>query len=170
MKLLSIYRIISYLLVIIAGILGFAVLFALLLALANPALLLSVFIAVAVVLYTFSSFVFLIKGVDGKQKLRSRMKDFIKVNAYVSIVFAVMNIIQAVSVILTPTILNDAMSQIASMQQSPTPLPAGTVLKVVKGMIWFLLVYGILLSVHIQITFRLMKQHASVFEQDASAS
>ena len=42
-------------------------------------------------------------------------------------------------------------------------LPAGMILKVMKAVIWFLLFYAIILLIHIQITFRLLKQYAHLF-------
>ena len=68
MKSLTIYRIFSYILVTIAIILGFASLIALLIALSNPVLIISVFIIIAVVIYSFASFLFLNNGIDGKKK------------------------------------------------------------------------------------------------------
>ncbi len=50
------YRIFSYFLLVIAVIFGIAALFALLIALSNPALLLRVFVVVAVVIYSVASF------------------------------------------------------------------------------------------------------------------
>lgn len=161
---LNIYRILSYILITIAIILGIAVLLALLLALANPALLLSVFVAAAVVLYSFSSFLFLINGIDGKRKQKPKLKDFIKVNAYVAVVFAVMNVFQAVSVIANPSVLNEVLNQAMAMQKTTTPLPMGFMLKILKGMVWFLLFYGIVLIVHIQLSFSMIRKFGNLFD------
>lgn len=73
------YRILSYFLLIIAAILGIAALFALLIALSNPALLLSVFVIVAVVIYSVASFLFLLNGIDGKRQLQTKLRDWIKI-------------------------------------------------------------------------------------------
>lgn len=163
MKSLVLYRIFSYFIIAIAAILGIVSLFALLIALSNPALLISVFVIVAVVIYSFSSFFFLLNGVDGKQQLRPKTKDLINVNAYVALVFVMMNIFQSVSVISNPGILNDAMKQVAELQNAKSPLPAGLILKVMKGFVWFLLFYAVILGAHISMTFRLMKQYAHLF-------
>ena len=71
---MTIYRIFSYFLLVIAAILGIAALFALLFALSNPALLLSVFVIVAVVIYSIASFLFLLNGIDGKRQLIDRQR------------------------------------------------------------------------------------------------
>lgn len=166
MNKLVVYRIFSYFLIAIAALLGIASLFALLIALSNPALLISVFVIIAVVLYSFSSFFFLLNGIDGKQQLKPKTKDLINVNAYVALVFVMMNIFQSVSVISNPGILNDAMKQVAEFQNAKSPLPTALILKVMKGVIWFLLFYALILGAHISMTFRLMKQYAHLFRDN----
>ena len=168
MNKLVVYRIFSYFLIAIAALLGIASLFALLIALSNPALLISVFVIIAVVLYSFSSFFFLLNGIDGKQQLKPKTKDLINVNAYVALVFVMMNIFQSVSVISNPGILNDAMKQVAEFQNAKSPLPAGLILKIMKGVIWFLLFYAVILGAHISMTFRLLKQYAHLFGEKKS--
>jgi hypothetical protein len=157
------YRIFSYFLIAIAAILGIAALFVLLVALSNPALLLSVFIIVAVVIYSFSSFFFLLNGIDGKLQLKPKMKDLINVNAFVALVFVMRILFQSVSFISNPDILNDIMKQFAEFQNAKFPLPAELMVKMMKGVIWFLLFYALILGTHISMTFRLMKQYAHLF-------
>ncbi len=164
MKSLFVYRIVSYFLLVVAVILGIAALFGLLIALANPALLISVFVVVAVVLYSISSFLFLHNGIDGKQKLKSKLHDFIKVNAYVSIVFAVMNIVQSLVVIVDPSALTTAINDFTSAQQTKSPMPTGLFIKIMQVAMWFLLIYAILLGYHISATFRYLKQYAAIFD------
>jgi hypothetical protein len=161
---LTLYRILSYILIIIAAILGIAALFALLIALANPILLLSVFMLAAVVMYSFSSFIFFTNGIDGKQNQKTKRRDFIKANAYVAIVFAFLNIFQSVSLIANPALLNEAINQFSATQASASPLPLGLMVTVIKAATWFLLFYGIALIIHIQITFKLLKQYHHLFE------
>ncbi|MBX9782085.1 MAG: hypothetical protein K2X48_02220 [Chitinophagaceae bacterium] len=134
MKILTLYRIFSYILLIIGIFIGLGVVISLLVALANPALLLNVFVGAAVVMYSFSSFLFLTRGIDGKQQLKPGMKDFIRVNAFVAIIFGVMNIFQATTVITNPSVLNEAIKQLPQMPNAQQ-LPAGMILKVMKAVI-----------------------------------
>jgi hypothetical protein len=164
LKHLTLYRILTYVLIIIASILGIAALFAILVALSNPVLLLSVFMLVAVVMYSFSSFLFFTNGIQGNRKQKPKLKDFIKVNAYVAIVFAFLNIFQSVTLIMNPAVLNEAVSQFSTLQNSKNPLPVGLMLTVMKAAVWFLLFYSIVLTIHIQTTFRLLKQYYHLFE------
>lgn len=165
MKSLLLYRIVSYVLLVVAVILGIAALFTLLIALANPALLISVFVVVAVVLYSVSSFLFLHNGIDGKQTLKVKLRDFIRVNGYVAIVFVTMNIFQSITVIIEPSVLNHAVNDFAAAQQSKTPVPKGLFLTFMKAAIWFLLIYAVALGYHILATFRYLKQYAALFDE-----
>lgn len=170
MKSLLLYRIVSYFLLVVAVILGIAALFTLLIALANPALLISVFVVVAVVLYSISSFLFLHNGIDGEQKLKVKLRDFIRVNGYVAMVFVTLNIFQSIAVIIEPSVLNQAVSDFAAAQQSATPVPTGLFLKIMKVAIWFLLIYAVALGYHIAATFRYMKQYATLFDEQPKSN
>ena len=159
------YRIFSYILIVIAAFFGIASLFALLMALVNPALLLSVFVIIAVVIYSIASFVFLQKGISSNQPLQPRLKDWIKVNAYVAIVFVAMNIFQSVAVISNPSVLQEVMKQASGMQAFASPLSETLVLKIIKATIWFMLIYSVILGLHILQTFRYLKEYAHLFVQ-----
>lgn len=157
------YKIASYILLIVAALLGLAALFALLMALSNPALLLSVFVVIAVVIYSVASFLFLLNGIDGKRQLQPKLRDWIKVNAYVAIVFVVMNIFQSITVISNPAVLNEAMKQVAEIQGAASPVSATLMIKIAKAITWALLFYSVILGIHISTTFRLLKQYAGLF-------
>jgi hypothetical protein len=166
MNIKLIYRILSYILLIVAAFIGIGVLAGFFIALANPALLLNIFIAAAVVMYSISSFLFLINGIDGKKQLKTGMKDFIRVNGFVALFFCIMNLFQSITVIMNPAVLNEAVTQLPQMTTGQQ-LPKEMILKVLKATMWFLLFYSILLFVHIQISFRLLKQYAHLFGQKA---
>lgn len=170
MKSLSLYRIFSYFLLVIAVILGIAALFALLIALSNPALLLSVFVIVAVVIYSIASFLFLLNGIDGKRQQQVKLRDWIKVNAYVSILFVVMNIVQSIAVLQDPTVFADAVKQVSTMQQTKSPLSTTLMMNVMKAVVWFLLFYALILGAHIAITFRYLKEYANLFGEKVNPS
>jgi hypothetical protein len=157
------YRILSYVLLVVAAIFGIAALFALLIALSNPALLLSVFVIVAVVIYSIASFLFLINGINGNRQLQPKLRDWIKVNAYVALVFVMMNIFQSVAVLQNPSVLSEAVKQVSDMQQSKSPLSADFMLRIMKAVVWVLLFYAIILGIHISFTFRYLKQYAHLF-------
>jgi hypothetical protein len=89
---IAFYRIISFILLPVAGILGFFGLFALMAAVANPSFLLGVFMLACIVIYTFCSFSFLSKGILGNRPCKPSLRDWIRVNAFVSLAFAVLSL------------------------------------------------------------------------------
>jgi len=160
---LAVYRIISYLLIIVAGFLGLGVIMILGAAFSNPAVLLSVFLVGGVVLYSFASFQFLTKGIGKGQTMKPGRKDFIKVNAYVALFFGVMNLIQAITLIISPVGLKDAVDQFTKMPTVGSGFSPDQFYTMIQAILWFLLIYAIALILHIQLTFRLLKIYASVF-------
>jgi hypothetical protein len=167
-SILTIYRIFSYFLLITGALIGIGVLAGFFIALANPALLLNIFIAAAVVMYSICSFLFLVNGIDGKKQLKAGMKDFIRVNAFVAVFFCVMNVFQSITVIMNPSVLNEALNQLPQMTTGQQ-LPKEMILKVLKATMWFLLFYAVILFVHIQITFRMLKQYAHLFGNSSNS-
>ena len=118
---------------------------------------------VAVVIYSIASFLFLLNGIDGKRQLQPKLRDWIKVNAYVALVFVMMNIFQSIAVLQNPAILSDAVKQVTDMQQSKLPVSSALMLRVMKAVVWFMLFYAVILGVHISFTFRYLKQYAHLF-------
>jgi hypothetical protein len=161
---LKAYRIISYLLIVVAFFIGLGVMMLLGAAFSNPAILLSVFVAAAVVLYSFSSFQFLNKGIRRGEKMKPSRKDFIKVNAYVSLFFGVMNIVQTVTIIAEPVLLKEVISQVAAMPEAGINFSKDQLFNIMQSLVWFLLIYAVALVVHIQFSFRLLKIYAAVFD------
>ena len=81
---LKLYTILSYLLIPIALFFGFLDIIFLFSSLANPSALILVFILACLVIYTFASFRFLKGGIEKELPQPLKLKDWIKVNAYVS--------------------------------------------------------------------------------------
>ena len=161
---LKAYRLLSYLLIVVALFIGLGVMMLLGAAFSNPAILLSVFVAAAVVLYSFSSFQFLNKGIRRGEKLKPSRKDFIKVNAYVSLFFGVMNIVQTVTIIVEPTLFREVINQVAQIPETGKSFSKDQLYTIIQSIVWFLLIYAVALVVHIQFSFRLLKIYASVFD------
>jgi hypothetical protein len=160
---ITVYRIISYILLLIACFFVLGIVGGLLVAFSNPALLFTVFIATAVVLYSFSSYQFLRKGIDRQQLLKKTTKDFIKVNAYVALFFALMNIFQSLTIIMQPSVLKDAIGQISAIQKQDMGMTEERFFSLMKQLVWALLFYGVALVAHIMISFKLIKIHADLF-------
>ena len=79
------YAILTYILIPFALFFGVIDFVLLLSALANPSALIFVFIVACLVIYTFVSLKFLRTGLQKEQIMAKSLKDWIKVNAYVSL-------------------------------------------------------------------------------------
>ncbi|MEQ1797659.1 MAG: hypothetical protein ABL872_06890 [Lacibacter sp.] len=168
MKSLVLYRIFSYFLIAIAALLGIISLLGLLVGLSNPEILLDVFVMAAVVVYSFSSFFFLLNGIDGKQQLKSKAKDIINVNAYVALVFVMMIIFRVILIVNNPSILDDKVKEMISMQGARSPVTADILGRFMQAVLWSFLFYAVILGAHISMTFRLLKQYAHLFGEKKS--
>lgn len=163
MKGLSLYRIFSYILFFMAIYNSFSILAMLLVALSNPTLLLQVFLAATIIMYTISSFIFLRKGIDSGNKLKAGLKDFIKVNAFVTAALSVLMIVVGFVIILMPESL---LKQMISMMPEVTTIIKKTPAEMYttfRMLSWLMLIYGVCYLTHIRFTFRLLKQYAHLF-------
>jgi hypothetical protein len=168
-NLLVYYRIVSYVLIVIAGLLGLVDLFSLVVALSNPFLLLSVFILTGVIIYSFTSFSFLLKGIQGGRQCKPTLKDWIKVNAYVSVAFGLLVLVQNISFFSNPANMTDVLKQVNDMQgKLKTPgVSTQAVIGTLKGVLYFMIVYALLLLSHVFITLRLVRDYGRVFGEKA---
>lgn len=172
MKNLILYRILSYILLILAGLLSIFVLFGLLTALSNPVILLPLFLMACVVIYSYTSWRFLTRGIDYNQPCKTSLRDLIRVNAMVSILFAFLLLLQSYTILTNPKLLETTLEQATAMQGSGTEEMKQLMPKIFMSILKFMIVYSILLLVHNFFTFRLLKQYRHIFEppKDGSAS
>jgi uncharacterized membrane protein len=92
---LTFYRILSYLLLPVAMILGLATLAGLLMALGNVSVLLSVFACGASTIYIIASFMFLQRVIEAKRVVRYSMRDWVRANGFVAMGFGALLIVQS---------------------------------------------------------------------------
>lgn len=164
MQNLTIYRVFTYLLFAVGGFMALMLLTMLMAALANPVLLLPVFLVACVVLYTYSSWRFLTRGIDAHMYCKPSLRDLIKVNGYGTMAFAVMTLIQCLTLVLNPAMLNDILEQAMSMQKASMEGMEAMMIKFMNFLLRFLLVYCSILLVHVFLTFKLVRQHADAFQ------
>jgi hypothetical protein len=159
----TLYRFISYILIPVAALFAAADLMVLMTALRNPPFLLPVFMIACVVIYVFSSFSFLNKGILQAKPRKPSLKDFIKVNAIVTVVFATLMLYQTVAALTDDKLLADFINQVMAMQKNTSDVPKETMLKAIKAFLYFLGIFSVLLVIHIVMTFRLLKHYRHVF-------
>lgn len=166
MNQLTIFRVLTFVLIPIAAIFGFIDILFILSALANPTFLLFAFILAAFVIYTFSSLKFLTKGIDINSPCKPSLRDWIRVNAYVSTFMGVMFLMNALSIFFTNDItLRQYLSRFLETQPNvPAILTFDLFLTIMKGMAWFMFVLSVALLTHIQLNFRLLKKYRFLFE------
>lgn len=164
---LKLYKILSFVLLPIGALFGVFCLFSLLLVMANFSVLLPLFIVAATVIYIFSSFTFLYKAILQNIQCKESLKDLIKVNAYVTILFASMCTLQFFTFKSNPHLLNDLLNQAMEMQkakQMPTPASTQQMFGVFNGVLYCMLVIAVLLFSHITLTFAMLKRFSERFD------
>ena len=120
----------------------------------------------AFVIYTFTSLSFLVKGIDTGRPLKPGLRDWIRVNAYVSTFMGVTFLMNALSIFFTNDVtLRQYLSHFLETQPNvPTILTLDLFLTIMKGMAWFMLILSLALLTHIQLNFRLLKKYRFLFE------
>ncbi len=167
---MTLYKILSYILLPIAALLGFLGLIALIIAISQPALLLGVFMLVCVAIYTYTSFYFLQNGIITQRKCKPSLKDWIKVNAYVAIAFGVLSVAQSISLLTNPVAIQQVIEQSAEMQSqmSGASTPTDLLQKTTKWLLIVMGVTGVILIAHTFLTFSYLKKFGSAFDESSS--
>ena len=170
MNKMLLYKIASYVLMLVAGLFSMVVLFTLPIGLANPPFLLGIFSILGVVLYSFSSFQFLSKGINKGHIFRKGFKDFIKVNAYVSLFFFLQSFISSLNIIIDREMWNKIIAEMQQFQSGMTAnLSPQELIRINEQMklfmqfgVWIVLAYSILLLLHILATLHLLKKRQNL--------
>ena len=171
MKSLTIFRIITFILVPIASLFSVIDFFMLFTALANPTLLFVVFIIAGFVIYTFSSLRFLVRHIDLNKQAKPSLKDWIKVNGYVTIFLGVSFFMNAMTVFFSSeATLRQLLSQFLETQPTvPAMLTPELFITMMKSVAWVLLFISVLVMAHIPMNFRLLKQYQYLFNKQTEA-
>lgn len=162
----KLYLVLSYILLPIALFFGFMDSILVISALANPSAMILVFAMACIVIYSITSFRFLKLGIEREQIQTTKLKDWIKVNAYVSLLMFSLIFLNAVSILLSNDII--LISFIDEFLAQQTGLPQGFnsqfVLKIMRIAAYFLFVIGAVGIVHIRMTLKLVKEYDYLFE------
>ena len=163
---LKLYTVLSYCLIPIALFFAFLDILILISSLANPGALIMVFIVACLVIYTFTSFKFLKKGIELEQSQTKKLKEWIKVNAFVSLFLCSLFFINSISILISTNdvlmgFINDFIQQQSGF---PAQVTSKMILSILRGVSVFLLITSIIGIVHIRTTLRLVKQYDHLFE------
>jgi hypothetical protein len=165
MKATTIFRILTFILLPIAGVFGLLGLFMLLIALSNLGLLFSVFMVAAFVIYVFASLQFLTKGMDTGKPCKPGLRDWIRVNAFVTIFMCASSLFSVITILLQgdASLREQAMQMRNALKDAPPMLNMELFVRTIKLASWFMGILSILTLIHIFLNFRLMKRYRHLF-------
>ncbi|MEP6682947.1 MAG: hypothetical protein ABJA35_06800 [Parafilimonas sp.] len=163
---LTIYRIFSFLLLPVAIIFTIIFLVFIRAAFDNPAMLFPLFLVACIAIYSFASLNFLIRGIDGKKILGKSSKDWIKVNAIASAIFAILMISQCIVLIIHPEMLQDLATQAKQNAGADLKVNNATIENYLRITSYFFLAYAIVLLTHIILSFYYTKMYKYLFQNE----
>lgn len=129
--------------------------------------LLPLFIMACVCIYTFCANVFNMKVIVKNKTAKAKLKDWIKVNAFVTSIFAVYNLSVCIHYATNPTAFALAIKAVQEQQQAmltQSGMSVALLEKLFKAVIYGLGLYGIVLVIHIVYTVFLMNLFKDKFE------
>lgn len=162
---LTIFRILTFILLPISAFFGCMGLMLFFIALSNPTQLFPLFLIAAFVVYIFSSLRFLTRHIDRNQPAKASLRDWIRVNGFATILMAVMSLISA-AILLTAgdDKIRETVTTALETQSTPSPMiNEEAMIGVFKSAVWFMLVLSSLLLVHIVLCFRTLKRYRYLF-------
>lgn len=165
MKGFILYRIATYIFLFIAGFFAISLFLYLPVAFAQPSLLLVCFLFVCKILYSYTSYRFMSRGMIGQMTFKKSFKDLIRVNAYGALVLAVLILSNCIFLINQPQILDeqiDVLTNSNNMDIDPEVIASA-----MKKVFIALAIYAGILIIHIFTTLRLVKKYAYLFDEQA---
>lgn len=158
MNQLSVFRILTYILLPIAAFLGVMSLIALLLALANPAIVLPVLLLAALVTYIIACFVFLLKNVDTGKAPSIKLQSLLRFTSIISISFAGLWLMSTLQFLTTsyPKKIQ-IVNEFLKMQPNMPGLNIDDFLNIMNAVSWGMLVFSVILIVQIILYFQLIR-------------
>ena len=104
-------------------------------------------------------------GVNKKLPLGASIKDWIKVNAYVTLFLGFQFMLVSVSIFYmgSANLQEFAEKAMAAQPNMSSQMNSGLFLKMLKGMAYFFFFLSLALLVHISICFKLLKEYAHLF-------
>lgn len=152
-----IYKILSFFINIIGLLIAVSLLLIIPTFIAVPVLWLPMFLIIAVVLYTWFSNRFYKKVLVRKEIVSHSLRDWLRANGYVTIVFSFLNILSIISVLNNLTAYLEKTKEFA--EQFGQQVRQNLNINSIQTIIAIMLVYLIALFVHVFWTFSLLKRN-----------
>jgi hypothetical protein len=122
--------------------------------LSSPLTMLSGFMMVAIVLYSFFSSRFHRRVLQMQEPVNKSLKDWIRVNGIVAIIFSVLIVVDVIFLLQNPQLYVDAVKGFG------VDIPVDKV----KGFFYVMIVYALILLAHVLWTFALVKKNKEYFQ------
>jgi len=148
------YKVLSIIINMVAMLLAVSLLFSLPVLLSSPLTMLSGFMMVSIILYSWYSNKFSTKILQQQQVVKHGLKDWVKVNGIVAIIFSLIVIVDVILLIGNPQAYVEAVKKLG------VDLPEQTI----TTFLYIMLAYGIILLIHVVWTLILLKKKASFFQ------
>jgi uncharacterized membrane protein len=148
------YRILSLIINIVALLLTVSLVGSVMMLISSPQTMLSAFMMVAVILYTWFSFRFRREVMQQQKIVKHSLRDWVRVNGIVTLIFCIISIIGITPMLANPQPFLDAITNMGVI------MPVKTVLTFCYGM----LIYAVILLIHILWTFALLRKHKEFFQ------
>lgn len=163
---LTIFKVLTYLLLPIGFFFGMVALMTLVFAIANIQLLLPLFLMACFIIYIFTSFRFT-QRIDGSQPVSGKLRDWMRVNGFVTIFMSILFLMNAAAFLFLPEqkLVEMIQPTIDTMGTLAGGITAEQMVGRLKSFSVFLLVMSITVLVHLVINFRLQKIYASPNEK-----
>lgn len=147
------YKIISIIINAVALFLSISLVFSIPMLISSPITLLSAFLIVGVVLYAWFSAKFYRQVVQQKKTVQHRLRDWVRVNGIVTMVFCSITFMNVLLLLKKPELFSDAAKTMG------VDMPV----KIVNSFFYGMLAYAILLLIHVLWTFSLLKKNKDFF-------
>lgn len=131
----------------------------------QPSLLLYLFIFISILIYTNLTTVFARHVMVRGHYIRKRMKDWIKVNAIVALLFSGFMLVSIIFVLSNPSFVEKITELYANME-GVTEEMIQQAIPVVKGMLIFFVVCMASLTVHVILSLKYLKAFADRFKDE----
>jgi len=149
-----IYRVFSIIINTVALMLAVSLVFSIPMFVSSPVALLSAFLMVGVILYSWFSYKFHREVLMHHKTVSHRLKDFVRVNGFVAIVLSVIMLLNVLLLLKNPSLFTEA------MRNYGVELP----LNKLNVFLYFMLGYATVLFIHVIWTFALLKKNRDYFE------
>jgi membrane protease YdiL (CAAX protease family) len=149
-----IYRILGLIINAVAMLLTISLVFSIPMWVSSSLTLLSAFLMVAVILYAWYSFKFYREVLLQQKTVKHRLKDMVRVNGIVTLVFSVITFLNVSYLLKNPALFTDSIKNLGV--QMP--------LKNITGFFYAMLIYAAILFIHVVWTFALLKKNKDYFQ------